>query len=50
MPNDNPNVDSRLKTYINESKKYKNSVKNNLRQIIHRKINSSSNENIANFS
>ncbi len=34
-------TDSRLKTYIQETKKYKNTVKNNLRHLIHKNITSS---------
>lgn len=49
MPENNANTDSRLKTYILESKKYKNNVKN-LRHIIHKKISSSSNERIVDLS
>jgi hypothetical protein len=33
--------DSKLKTYIQESKKNKNTVKNNLRHLIHKNITSS---------
>jgi hypothetical protein len=41
MPNDNENKDSRLKTYMQETKKYKNNVKTNIRHLIHKNITSS---------
>ena len=39
--NNYQNTDSRLKTYMQETKKYKNSIKSNLRHLIHKNITSS---------
>jgi hypothetical protein len=42
IPYDDQNKDSRLKTYMQETKKYKNSMKNNLRNLIYKNITNSS--------
>jgi hypothetical protein len=44
IPQEDENKDSQLKSYIQETKKYKNSMKSNLKNFVLKKINSSSNE------
>jgi hypothetical protein len=41
MPVESQNTDSKLKTYIQESKKHKKSIKNNLRHLIRQNLTSS---------